>query len=178
MEKQTPWFRSDSSTMHLIPNQLKGPRQILAGTGLDWKASGRNQKGSGYLFLHVPTTLAPNLIFQWTVLAVQNWPKNCWPWMTFLSRSNTRRRFFQFATEEFKCRPLKWCWMGRWFMTCKQSRSENFENVTKIYTLVRHLATHGRTSYNYAPLTNLDWKLWGETILPRIPGWLFLHVSH
>ena len=58
-------------------------------------------------FLHVPPTLAPNVMFQWTVLAVQNWPKNCWPWMTFLSRSNTGRRFFQFATEEFKCRPLK-----------------------------------------------------------------------
>ncbi len=54
----------------------------------------------------VPPTLAPNLMFQWTVLSVQNWPKNCWPWMTFLSRSNTGRRFFQFATEEFKCRPL------------------------------------------------------------------------
>ncbi len=26
--------------------------------------------------------------------------------MTFLSKSNTGRQFFQFATEEFKCRPL------------------------------------------------------------------------
>ncbi len=47
-----------------------------------------------------------DLMFQWTILDAQNWPKKYWPWMTFLSRSNKGRRFFQFATEEFKCRPL------------------------------------------------------------------------
>ncbi len=36
------------------------------------------------------------------------------PWMTFLSRSNEGRRFFQFAIENFKRRSLKCCRIKHW----------------------------------------------------------------
>ena len=55
--------------------------------------------GTRVLFLHVPPTLTLNFIFHRTFLGVQNWPKNCWPWMTFLSRSNKHGPYFHFATE-------------------------------------------------------------------------------
>ncbi len=48
-----------------------------------------------------------NFIFRRTFLGVQNWPKYCWPIMTFLSRSNKHGPYFHFATEYLKCRPLK-----------------------------------------------------------------------
>ena len=112
------WFRSSSS--EILPNSHRISSQVgpIFRPMVNLTASGWNQKGSGYLFLHVPPTLAPNFIFQWTVLTVQNWPKNCWPWMTFLSRSNTGRQFFQFATEEFKCRPL---------MSCRNQTRQNIQ---------------------------------------------------
>ena len=50
--------------------------------------------------------LAPNFIFRWTFLGIQKLPKNCWPWMTFPSRSNKSWPNFQFATEYFTCWPL------------------------------------------------------------------------
>ena len=61
---------------------------------------------SGCLFLHVPVTLEPKFGFCLTHPGVNRWPKRNWPWTTFLSRPNEVGRFFQFATEYFKCRPL------------------------------------------------------------------------
>ncbi len=76
--------------------ELEWNQRNLAGIGIE----------PGCLFLQVPSTLAPISLFGPPLLRAKSHLKEGRPWMTFLSRSNEGRRFFQFAIENFKRRPL------------------------------------------------------------------------
>ena len=88
---------------HLVQKNLVGSAEEL-----EWNR--RNLAGIGTepvcLFLHVPNTLAPISLFGLPFLVAKSHLKEGRPWMTFLSRSNEGRRFFQFAIENFKRRSL------------------------------------------------------------------------
>ncbi len=85
-------------------------RKNLVGRAEELEWNRRNSAGirieQGCLFLQVPSTLAPISLFCPPLLRAKSHLKEGRPWTTFLSRSNEGRRFFQFAIENFKRRPL------------------------------------------------------------------------
>ncbi len=96
--KQTLDWKSDLVRKNLVGSveELEWNRRNLAGIRTE----------QGCLLLHVPSTLAPISLFGLPFLGSKSHLKEGRPWMTFLSRSNEGRRFFQFAIENFKRRPL------------------------------------------------------------------------
>ncbi len=107
------WFLSSSTALPLtLQCILFGSKESRWKCGgLEWNR--RNCAGigtePGCLFLHVPSTRflpAPISLFDIPFLLAKSRLKEGRPWMTFLSRSNEGRLFFQFAIEYSKRRSL------------------------------------------------------------------------